>query len=333
MKNKLYIFIGLIIVLLAVLFLVRGCSSKPSNNANNSANSVTSNNDLVANDNNNNKDDNNTPADTSVEPSGKPGEETTPSEAPTGTVTPEDPSVDPTGAVTEGPKEENPSLTPDANVTNTPAPNVTAAPDATPDPTRMPGATATPTPTKRVDNPGNNTSVPTQTPVLSKIPTATPTPTKVPTATPTPTKVPVSTSTPTPTPTPHIVSYILVVDKKVATEVSNDGSLVLYYFENDTAPDYPYITSHTKYTAEMIKEHFDKGRSVRSLFLSACNAIPSAYHYDEYYVIGTEEITVDVDYVYPNGTYGVIGSDGWIHAYKIKNTVGCVYSDGRVVRY
>ena len=70
-----------------------------------------------------------------------------------------------------------------------------------------------------------------------------------------------------------------------------------------------------------------------SMFISACADIKETYHYLDDFVIGTEEIIVDVDYVYPNGYYGIVKSDGCIHCYKIKDTVGCIYSDGRVVRY
>lgn len=325
-------------LLIALMIVVTACGNKAEQSNGTPTGSIGTNKNNSAL---NNVD--NTITNTINEPDTEPGEGTN------------NPEAEPTGTVTEGPKEENPSLTPDANVTNTPAPNVTENPDATPEPTRMPGATATPTPIRNNAVPTEApVVVPTRTPVsggvptkaptvvptkaptavLTKAPTAVPTkaPTKVPTKAPVATSTPKATSTPTPTPTPHVVSYILVVDKKVRTIESRDKTIAMYYFEHDTALDYPYITSHTSWTAEQVKIAV-ANYTWETIFIDACRNIGETYHYIDDFVIGTEEIIVDVDYVYPDGTYGILQPGGWIACNSIKDTVGCIYSDGRVVRY
>ena len=312
--------VTLVVVVMMVVLTACGNKAEQSNGTPTGSISTNKNNSAL-----NNVDDTitNTIKEPDTEPDTEPGEETN------------NPEAEPTG-------KEEPVLTPDVDtdISVTPSdikenPVVFITPSGyIPEPTRMPGATATPTPIRNNAVPTEApVVVPTRTPVSGGVPTKAPTKAPVVTKTPVATSTPKATSTPTPTPTPHIVSYILVVDKKVATELSNDGSLVLYYFEHDTAPDYPYITKNTRYTAEDVKRMLAEGYDMRTIFLLACDHIPSAYHYDKYYVIGTEEIIVDVDYVYPNGYYGIVKSDGCIHCYKIKDTVGCIYSDGRVVRY
>jgi hypothetical protein len=144
----------------------------------------------------------------------------------------------------------------------------------------------------------------------------------------------------------------------VGTWVSNDAgrngngageySLVNYYFLNDTAPDYPYITSHTSYTVKSIEKNvarytdsgYTREEGLTSIFISACDDdYKASYTWKSNYVIGQEEVKVEcggLDYEssdsgYPLYMYNLIYEDGELVGWyedSIGNTVGCVYSDG-----
>lgn len=223
--------------------------------------------------------------------------------------------------------------------------------------------------TKSADTSKNTqqASTPTCTPTPTKKPASTTKVTSTPTSTPTkaPTKVPTSTPKPTATPTPKSklkVKYFLVMkDITVETWVSNDSgrngngigeySLVNYYFLNDTAPDYPYITSHTHYDAKTVKKFIDRyinnygatrEEALESMFISACDDdYQASYTWKSNYVIGQEEVKVEViddtldfeDTTYGDGfpTYGYYedwSNGDWATCASVKDTVGCVYSDG-----
>jgi hypothetical protein len=148
----------------------------------------------------------------------------------------------------------------------------------------------------------------------------------------------------------------------VGTWVSNDAgrngngageySLVNYYFLNDTAPDYPYITSHTHYDAKTVKKFIDRyinnygatrEEALESMFISACDDdYKASYTWISNYVIGQEEVKVEVidglvDFdgeiygiTYESGypTYGYTDEWGNDLLESVENTIGCVYSDG-----
>lgn len=176
------------------------------------------------------------------------------------------------------------------------------------------------------DKPASSVKTPT-----ASTTTSTTAPTKVPTAVPT--------ATPTVAPTAAattIKSYIILVDKKVETLVSNKGTLVLWEIEHDDPEKgYPYTTSHTSLSAEVIDEWI-KEYGAKDLFLSACCCDIHETYGTKLggYVIGQEEKIVDVDFVnLEDGSYYVkTGENAWV-GYSINETIGCVYSDGTKVYY
>ncbi len=155
----------------------------------------------------------------------------------------------------------------------------------------------------------------------------------------TPTAAPTAAPTATPTEAaPTIKSYIILVDKKVDTLVSNKGTLVLWEIEHDDPEKgYPYITSRTSYSVELIDEWL-REEGARDLFLSACCDINETYGTKlGGYVIGQEEKIVDVDFVTEDGNSYLLEDPscgvGVYVRYSINETIGCVYSDGTKVYY
>jgi hypothetical protein len=218
---------------------------------------------------------------------------------------------------------------------------------------------ATNTPTTKVTVAA--TSKPTATSTPKPIDTVTSTPKPTATNTPKPTATNTLTAIPTKKATKTVKSFIVMKDVEVGTWVSNDYgatvkndfSLINYYFLTDTAPDYPYITSHTGYDADTIEENitiYENRGSTRedaltNMFIhSSAKEYHASYLWQSNYVIGQEETEIKIDntqytngisyngdldcenrgypmYVYyDNLGNGLLGSVG--------DTIGCIYNDG-----
>ncbi len=218
---------------------------------------------------------------------------------------------------------------------------------------------ATNTPTTKVTVAA--TSKPTATNTPKPIDTVTSTPKPTATNTPKPTATNTPTTIPTKKATKTVKSFIVMKDVEVGTWVSNDYgatvendfSLINYYFLTDTAPNYPYITSHTGYDADTIEENITiyenrgstRENALTNMFIhSSAKEYHASYLWQSNYVIGQEETEIKIDntqytmgisyngdldcedrgypmYVYyDNLGNSLLGSVG--------DTVGCIYSDG-----
>jgi hypothetical protein len=232
------------------------------------------------------------------------------------------------------------TVTDTAKATDVVKPSVTKTAEATKS-AEIVVATNTPVPTSVAKSTGVAESTPTPTKTLTKAPTNTPKPTSTP-------KV-------TPTPKLSVKSFLVMKDVTVRTSVSSNyykgatDYIVLYYVLNDTAPDYPYITSHSNYTVEAIEKFIDmwindynstREKALTSLFISAASdKYHSTYSSCSNFVIGQEEVEVEVtsggidfeDTSYGDGFPTFEYTDEWGNTgmwKSVKNTIGCIYSDG-----
>jgi hypothetical protein len=208
---------------------------------------------------------------------------------------------------------------------------------------------ATNTPTTKVTVAA--TSKPTATNTPKPIDTVTSTPKPTATNTPKPTATNTPTAIPTKKATKTVKSFIVMKDITVGTWVSNDYgatvkndySLINYYFLTDTAPDYPYITSHTHNTVSEIENYINywineengtREDALISMFIHAsADEYHSSYLWVDNYVIGqeeTEDRCDELDYESSCNGYPVyLQCSGFFSVMRsVGDTVGCIYSDG-----
>jgi type VI secretion system secreted protein VgrG len=220
---------------------------------------------------------------------------------------------------------------------------------------------ATNTPTTKVTVAETSKPTATSTPKPINTVTSTPKPTTTNTPKPTATNTPNPTATPTKKATKTVKSFIVMKDVTVGTWVSNDYgvtvkndySLINYYFLTDTAPNYPYITSHTKYTVSNIEnnikywinQNYTREDALESMFINAsATEYNSSYLWVNNYIIGQEETEIKIDNtqytkgISYNGDLDCEDRGYPMYVYydnlgncllgSVGDTIGCIYSDG-----